>query len=120
MNLSAPEWLYHYTCEHGHHLIQKERPTLLRVHPKLKWLWLTDLAQPDREALGLTSHTITCDRTRYRYAVLPTGDIHRWVDVRREFSPQVRDALENTHHAAPMHWWLSFTNLQAQFDPEPT
>lgn len=71
-------------------------------------VWLTDLDQPDRQALGLTSFILDCDRTEHRF-VLPGDSGERWVDwCRRVRLPRARrDLLEMADGAQPLRWWVS-------------
>lgn len=99
--------LYHYTCAHS---LARMRPDVYGVRtlePRSPGglLWLTDLETPIREALGLTSMIIDCDRTQHRLAVLDPSTVRRWVDVRRQY-PGLWD-LELAHGAMPMHWYVS-------------
>lgn len=80
--------LYHFCCSHSATEIDKTgvlRPIIawrkfdevLTLHGHARTglhrapavLWLTDLAEPDRDGLGLTSVYIACDRTEFRYSV---------------------------------------------------
>lgn len=106
--------LYHYTCDHGHKGIGTEgyaRPLARLAGGELpetaRWLWLTDMATPDRDALGLTSQVLACDRLAHRYRVTRPVDVHPWVKVRRLVSPIVREALESAPGARPKHWYVS-------------
>ncbi len=102
--------LYHYTCSHAAPLIARDR--WLKTNPQIVlggvWLvWMTDLDQPDRSALGLTSHTLKCDRTEHRAAVVTEAE--RWSRYARTLPLQQRRALELAPGARPMHWWVSET-----------
>lgn len=102
--------LFHYTCDHAVSAIRLEG--VLRPSPHLALpdplVWLTDLDQPWREELGLTSRITACDRTAHRFtvdveadAVLPWGVYAH----RRRISREIRDGLEGG--ALPMHWWVA-------------
>lgn len=99
--------LYHYCCSHS--LIGIRRDGTLKPNPHpwlpLPLVWLTDLAEPHRDALGLTSVTLRCDRTEYRVVV--ETDAERWVRFARPLGPETREAFETTPGALPMHWWVS-------------
>ena len=117
--------LYHYACSHSAAAIEREQ----KVKPMLSWgaldyvlrqeglpesglvnappiVWLTDMtAADDVMALGLTSDTISCDRTEYRYEVdvpeikwdtfaLLNGANRAW-----------RNVLES--HGKPEHWFVA-------------
>lgn len=106
---STPARLYHYTCGHGARGIRlagQIKPTTIYGTAR-KAVWLTDLDAPYREALGLTSHSLNCDRTAYRFIIdAPLGAIH-WIDARRHLPRATVEALESAPGAMPMHWWLA-------------
>ena len=108
--------LFHFTCAHRAPLIRADgyvRPLaeLLDTEPArlvVPWgafAWFTDLAVPIRDALGLTSSILKCDRTEYRFRVFPPVEVTQWASVRREF-PWAWE-LETADGARPMHWWIS-------------
>lgn len=104
--------LYHYTCDHAvAGIIRDEhvRPLSdMASHAVPPWgyfAWFTDLAEPNREGLGLTSAILTCDRTVHRFEVTDATEVERWVNVRR-FHPWAA-ILESAPGAMPAHWWLS-------------
>jgi hypothetical protein len=100
--------LYHYTCIHGFRAIVRsaDENGYVWLEPQGgRFLWLTDLEYPFRDALGLTSHLLTCDRTEFRFQVLQPEGVERWVRVRRHY-PTMQH-LERSPGAAPMHWWIS-------------
>lgn len=108
--MTLPTALYHYTCDHGHNLI---RGTVVPADilgryandgPHI-YAWFTDLAHPNRDALGLTSRILTCDRTRWRYRVTDARDLIHWTHVRRDHPWS--EVLESAPGARPMHWWVS-------------
>lgn len=105
--------LYHYTCSHWAAAIARSH-TLDPAVSVWNLVWLTDLDHPDRDGLGLTSRTLTCDRTRYRFIVDHPVDVQRWVDVRRTFPLSVRQGLETAPRAMPMHWYLTATEQRAR------
>lgn len=100
---------WHYTCHHRAALIDAD--LTLRPHPQILMgnhllVWLTDLDTPDREALGLTSTHLRCDRTEVRYRVVD-GDIvpwAEWADVNR-IDRRLRSEL--TFGRRPRHWFVS-------------
>lgn len=107
--------LYHYTCGHGRDGIVADGCVRPNVHPYLRMLpplvWLTDLDVPTREALGLTSTWLTCDRTQYRFAFDVSDDsgVSHWpVAAHHARLPRaVRDLLESGG-ALPTHWYVAF------------
>lgn len=126
--------LYHYTCDHGREALgdlgQLRTAAELMSPAKrdsldpglvalLSWCWLTDLATPHRDALGLTSHTLGCDRAAHRYqVVLPTktGAI-RWTGARRYFRADLREELESAPGAMPRHWYIAPSGVQVVHFP---
>jgi hypothetical protein len=68
--------------------------------------WFTDMPTPNRDALGLTSTILDCDRTAYRFRAELGGDLMRWTSVRRGY-PGWAYELENAYGARPMHWYVS-------------
>lgn len=100
--------LYHYTCDHGSEKIARSGQLLPNGHPWLPVpvIWLTDMERPDREALGLTSQTIRCDRTAWRVSV-DTDEADPWHVFARRYrvSRSVREELE--FGRLPMAWFVS-------------
>lgn len=109
--------LYHYTCLHSEPDIRREGRLIPWSQPMLDGLhliWLTDMAWPDREGLGLTSLTLQCDRAQWRVTV--DAQPQRWVDFARTLPTKLRPArraLEFAPGALPMHWWVSEVGLPA-------
>lgn len=103
----APGRLYHYTCQHigaAGHLLPRPQPVLGGI----ALVWLTTDVRPSRASLGLTSHTLTCDRLAVRYVTTDTDVVAWWPDVRRHFHP---DAVDELEHGAPGRrpdlWWIA-------------
>lgn len=106
--------LYHYTCgDHGGPLIAEAG----EVRPGSWGLaWFTDLAVPDRAALGLQGPLARCDRTRYRFRATEEEHLVPWVAVRRNH-PKVAALLEATPGVRLMHWWVSTRPVPVMLDP---
>lgn len=129
--------LYHYTCQHGRDAIGDEGMLMpmrdhapeqaASVRADWRWLtevvWLTDMAEPiPREALGLTSLAIACDRSAYRYRAYP-DNAERFTDWTR----RVTDAATRRHileglvyaepGARPAHWFISATPVPVRIAP---
>jgi hypothetical protein len=76
--------LFHYTCTHGRRgigkwglvlpvgMVNPGRVSLAPARSRFmtEWAWFTTEPVPDAEALGLTRHSLRCDRTAYRYRVV--------------------------------------------------
>jgi hypothetical protein len=112
--------LYHYTCDHGHDQIddlvvpatwQTDRAS---GTPGV-YAWFTDLADPMRDALGLTSHMLACDRTAHRYRVLDSVGVVPWVTVRRMWA--WAEELESAPGARPRHWFVADGPVRVEYDP---
>ena len=118
--------LYHYSCRHT--VAQIERDAMLR--PSAAWrhydtlmicngepmsglwrapavLWLTDLERPRRRALGLTSQTLDCDRTEYRYTVERSDTMVPWLDFATQHgaNPEWLAVLHDGRE--PEHWYVA-------------
>lgn len=109
----SPAVLYHYTCCHsvpgilraGMVLYPHEHPLLPELGPVV---WLTDLeALTNVRAVGLTSETIGCDRTEFRFAATATdiAGLSWWPRVRGRCRPRVVDDLEA--FGWPERWWIA-------------
>jgi hypothetical protein len=105
--------LYHFTCTDMAAQIGGDGH--LRPHPQAHvpadLLWLTDLTQPYREALGLTPMARDRDRCAVRYEV-DTDAATPWIEWARAHLPghdnwtRVNE-LNNAFGALPRHWWVA-------------
>jgi hypothetical protein len=109
--------LFHYTCEHGAARIRKAG---MRLTPNpqvalggVALVWLTNLEAPNRQALGLTSHALDCDRLDARFEVKDSSACERWVEFayRCKIPTHRRWGLELTDGAYPMTWWVSLNDV---------
>jgi hypothetical protein len=102
--------LYHYTCFHGARAIERDGQLRGNPHPFLPTagplIHLTDLDQPDRYGLGLTSFTLECDRTEYRCTVDTDAATH-WPAYARRMPRALRERFEDCPGALPMHWYIA-------------
>ena len=118
--VAAVSELYHYTCDHGHRLIDRyvvPGDSLGRYDldgPHI-YAWFTDLARPLRDALGLTSTILSCDRTQHRYRVTDRRDLIHWRHVRRDHAWAID--LESAPGARLMHWWVARHPVPVVYDP---
>ena len=112
--------LYHYTCAHGRKAIGRRGMLRPNAHPVLagrRLLWLTDQDNPQRDALGLTSHILSCDRLAYRYRVEVTArDVVPWDVWKQSLSHTYISALEAVPGAEPSLWFVSETSLLGELD----
>lgn len=119
--MSARPVLYHYCCDHSEPGIRRDGV----IRPGMPWYrydarlaandepmsglwrapavcWLTDMPEPDATALGLTSYSIPCDRTEFRFTVARGTDVMPWLQ------------FATTHGANP--GWLAVLHVGRQPD----
>jgi hypothetical protein len=80
-------------------------------------VWLTDLAWPDVERLGLTSHVLDCERGEERFTVHPEDQDgvmpwREWADAHK-LDRSARSALELGHRDGAAHWFVSSSPVWA-------
>lgn len=110
--------LWHYTCSHGHTALGEQGLLVPNARGPVGVVWLTDLDHPIRDALGLTSRVLSCDRTTHRYRIDdPPPEAAWWPTVRRTWPARVVHALETAPGAMPAHWWVSPVPVHAVHDP---
>lgn len=122
--VAAPPTLWHYTCEHAFSVLGMKGELVpacqlsANIPPAYWWgrlIWMTDLAIPDREALGLTMRITKCDRTEYRYRVTDTADVLPWTRIRRQFPAEVLEGA--TPGLRPRHWYVAAVPVPVALDP---
>jgi hypothetical protein len=69
--------------------------------------WFTDLPEPMREALGLTSATLPCDRTEWRVTVSDPSMLIPWSRFARDRGVPRRQREDLERYGRPAHWWVS-------------
>lgn len=117
----VPAVLWHYTDEKFGH------PGILGtgvIQPGLDGLvWMTDLAEPNREAIGLTrvSVMVGLDRGARRYRVNEVQTSVPWLQFRSlldrgDWADQI-DELEGYPGSLPRHWFVSWKPVPAVYDP---
>lgn len=117
--------LYHFTCSHAIAGIRRVGALL----PLIEWrdldrvrqregycpsglagapavVWLTHEPRPNRDAVGLTSHSLDCDRMEWRCEVLRNGAV-RWTEfaTRHGATPEFLANLCEDD-ADPALWWV--------------
>ena len=85
---------------------------ILEPRSPFGFLWLTDLDVPFRDALGLTSNILDCDRTEFQLRLSDPSHAKPWTEVRRDY-PELWN-LERAYGAQPMHWYVSRQNELAE------
>lgn len=110
--------IVHYSCEHGAEQIRKAgfvvvpQQQIVLGNPTLSW-W-THVPNPPRAALGLTSHSLSCDRMDHRFRALDGSALFRWNDVRHVFPRQGVLRLEAARGARPAYWWVSTEPVEVE------
>ena len=106
--------LYHLTCRHraaeiiADGLIVKPHPQpVFGILAKGDLAWFTHVPNARNVALGLTSHTLMCDRTERRFRVLEPEKLFRWNDIRAVLPQEGVLALESAHGTRPEWWWVA-------------
>lgn len=112
--------LYHFTCDKGARLIGRYNCLIIPqgAHPVCGWslAWFTTETAPDREATGLTSALVTCDRMAFRYTITDPSPCVPWTGSRwQEETPAAfRRVMEK--HGDAEHWWVSDRPVRAALD----
>ena len=110
--------VYHYTCRHTAKRIGRRGVLVPTPQPFLggvELVWLTDLADPDREGLGLTSNMIACDRTEVRYRVLDASTVQAWRTYKLRLDRSHVSALEFGHRHGS--WYVSTAPVPVELAP---
>ena len=105
--------LYHFACEHSARQILRDGVIKPSTTGYLKVSWWTDMAYPDRHALGLTSHALDCDRIDFRFTLTDPGAAVHWGRVRAHAPALLRDAIELVPGAEPARWWVTHLEVPA-------
>jgi len=112
--------LWHYTCDHGHEridglVVPGASLTTRQIDGPGVLAWFTDLDAPIRDALGLTSQILACDRTAHRYRVTDAREVVPWVQVRRLWS--WASEIEQAPRVMPRHWYVAAVSVPVVYDP---
>lgn len=105
---------YHYTCTHGRDDILKTG--VLQPGPD-GLLWVTDLDVPVRDALGLTSKILECDRTEHRFKINDPEGIIPYVEFRKQLPEELIFMLELVPGVMVRHWYISTIPRAADLAP---
>lgn len=107
-----PDILYHFTCtDHGVTGIANTGIIRPWSHPLLAELgpiiWMTDLPAPSREAVGLSSGFLACDRLEWCFEITTAAvrPLLWWPEIRHFCNVSTVTDLEAG--ARPSHWWLT-------------
>lgn len=109
--------LYHYCCRCSAQQITNRgflRPSGASFFG-VDLVWLTDRPVPDRAGLGLTSHTLKCDRLERQYIVDGAdGEVEPWLtsDARQRLRRD--DGLREFEEGhCPETWWIARRHIFA-------
>lgn len=109
--------LFHHTCWHSAEQIDAAGGVLVpHVQPMLgnrELLWFTTLQAPARTMLGLTSYSLTCDRTAHTYRVDEPDEVHSWAWWRGQLPHAQVIRLEAARGTRPSLWWATAKPQQA-------
>lgn len=113
--------LYHFSCDHGAEGIRSAWLVRANWQPLLgvTLSWWTDLPEPKRDQVGLTSETfVKCDRLAHRFIALPGQDIERWLGswMQARISPRVQAYLHR--YGDPGHWWIARKDIRVEVSDE--
>ena len=75
------------------------------------------MEKPDRNALGLTSEILHCDRTSHRYRVVEDEACIWWPEYASRLHRSTRKQIENADGARPKHWWVAPGPVRVVYDP---
>lgn len=112
--------LWHFTCMHGfaglgaHGTLQPSPHCFIPALGPI--VWLTEDPDPDRDAVGLTSTILDCDRLQFRYRVLSASRAIPWAAVRHLVPLDVLRDLES--FGKPETWWISRAPIRAVLDDD--
>jgi len=103
--------LFHLTCRHaagkivvaGFMVVPQPQPVL----GDMRLSWFTHVPNARNVALGLTSHTLKCDRTERRFRVLEPEKLFRWNDIRSAIPGEGPIHLEGARGTRPEWWWVA-------------
>lgn len=100
--------LYHFTCSHRAEEIDRNGGIIVpHYHPYLGFavVWMTFDPNASRDALGLSSTMLDCDRMNVRYTIENPATAVAWNTVRSRF--KYAHLLEATPGTRPAVWYVS-------------
>lgn len=112
-----PRKIFHFTCDHAARGIGRRGELRPMPQPFLEMrpvVWLTDMATPDRAALGLTSNLLGCDRTAFRYIAAPTSTIVSWAEWKSDHQLDAGLVADLEHGRQPAAWFVSAHPVKAR------
>ena len=106
--------LYHRTCEHRIGEILEAGELRPNPHPILgySFIWLTSLPSATREQLGLSSHSLECDRMTHLLKIEDGAGIIPWNAIRNHMPVDAVRQLEASKGSLPACWWVGAQPLK--------
>lgn len=118
--------LWHFTCHHTRRTLG-DTGLLIPANdltdrlPGWFWpgryVWLTDLPNPARDTVGLSSDLIHCDRMAYRYQVTDEANVVPWA-LERHRHEATAYLIEETPGARPVHWYVATEPVPVVYQPQ--
>lgn len=110
---------WHYTCEHKVDDIEATGVVLPQTQQTLGGLqvaWFTNMPSASRQALGLTSHMLNCDRMSHLFRVIPVDEhkVVEWARLRDKLSRPMIVRLEAARGTRPMFWGVAAEAVQVE------
>jgi hypothetical protein len=102
--------LFHLSCRHAAGKIILAGQVVPQPQPALGNMalaWFTHVPNARNVALGLTAHTLKCDRTERRFRVLEPEKLFRWNDIRAVIPGDGPRHLEAARGTRPEWWWVA-------------
>ena len=107
--------LFHFCCKHSAKDIGRYGIIVPIFNPGIgaRLSWFTDDTTLSREALGLTMHTIKCDRMAFLYQILNVESCEPFLTwARRTGNPWVGRLIDDTKR--PEHWFIAEQAVRAR------
>jgi hypothetical protein len=100
--------LYHRTCRHVLEKLEVQSLLTPQPHALLGYnlVWLTSLPSATREQLGLSSHSLSCDRMEHLLRVDEGEGLIPWNVARNHMPLDGVRALEAAKGTLPACWWV--------------
>lgn len=103
--------LWHFTCRHAAQRIA-DADMVLKPHAQptlggMELIWFTHVAGASSRSLGLSSHTLKCDRRERMFRVLEPEKAFAWNEVRAVLPLSGVRLLEAAHGTMPAFWWVA-------------
>lgn len=110
---------WHFTCSDGATMIGEVGVLKPHWHPMVgaSLIWLTNDPAPSRDAVGLTSDTLFCDRMEFRYRIIDDEaylKIRRWLGSTEQSRTAPHHQADLHRYSEPSKWYVSTKQLLAE------